>query len=254
MNKTTVFTIMAGALLLASCQSSKNAVTAPAVGGEWTVTEVQGTPVTAQSRPYIGFSPADSLVYGYAGCNRISGSFTLDGNKIVLGPVASTMMACPDMTLEQSVLQALNSVETVEAPDSDHLTLSGKDKTPVMRLEKRYRAVPLSEIGGEWQIVDVFGEPLPAMDETPTVNFDLSEKRIAAYAGCNRLGASFTAGDRPGEMTVSNVLATRMACPDMSVEENVISALQQVRTYGVTLGGKLLLLSADGNAVMTLMR
>lgn len=243
---------MAGALLLASCQSAKNASTSPAIAGEWTVTEVQGVPVTAQPLPYVGFSPADSLVYGYAGCNRISGSYTIEGDKIVLGPVAATMMACPDMTLEQSILGALNSVETVAAPDADHLTLSGKDKTPVMRLEKRYRTVPLSEIGGEWQIVDVFGEPLPAMDETPTVDFDLAEKRIAAYAGCNRLGASFTAGDKPGEMTVSNVLATRMACPDMSAEENVISALQQVRSYGVTLGGKLLLLSADGNAVMTL--
>ena len=251
MNKKSIFALMSAVVLMSSCKTVKT----PALDGEWSVTAVEGKAVEAEQLPYVGFDSEKSLVYGNAGCNLISGTYSVKGNtgKIELGNVASTMMACPNMELEQSVLKALNGVERIKATDADHLVLQDAKKNTLLQLEKRFRIVPLEDIAGEWRILTVFGEKMPAMDETPAVNFDIEAKRIAAYAGCNRLSAGFMPGETHG-LTVGNVMSTRMACPDMTTEQNVTNALEQVKSYGMALNGNLLLFSAGGQQVMELMR
>lgn len=251
MNKKSVFAMMAAVALMSSCKTVKT----PALEGEWNVTAVEGKAVQAEQLPYVGFDTEKSMVYGNAGCNLISGTYRVEGNtsKIELGHMASTMMACPNMELEQSVLKALNGVERIKATDADHLLLQDADKNTLLQLEKRFRIVALEDISGEWRIVSVFGEKMPAMDEVPAVNFDIEAKRLSAYAGCNRLSAGFMPGEK-NELSVGNVMATRMACPDMTTEQNVINALGQVKSYGVALNGNLLLFSAGGQTVMELMR
>ena len=131
--------------------------------------------------------------------------------------------------------------------------LQDAKKNTLLQLEKRFRIVPLEDIAGEWRILTVFGEKMPAMDETPAVNFAIAAKRVSAYAGCTRLSAGFMPGETNG-LTVGNVMSTRMACPDMTTEQNVTNALEQVKSYGMALNGNLLLFSAGGQQVMELMR
>lgn len=251
MMKNVVFAVMAGAILMSSCKTVKTS----ALEGEWNVTAVNGKAVQAEQLPYVGFAAEDNRVYGNAGCNFISGTYSVKGktSKIQLGHMASTMMACPNMELEQSVLKALNGVERIDATDADHLLLQDGNKNTLLQLEKRFRIVPLADIRGAWRIVSVFGEKMPAMDEVPMVNFDIENGTIAAYAGCNRLASDFKAGKK-NELTVGNVMSTRMACPDMTAEQNVTTALSQVKSFGVDLNGRLLLFSAGGQKVMELMR
>jgi heat shock protein HslJ len=69
-----------------------------------------------------------SRISGTAGCNRFMGSFTQDGDNIVLGDIASTRKACaPDiMVKEQKWLTMLDKVRQVEI-SGDELLL--KDAT-----------------------------------------------------------------------------------------------------------------------------
>ena len=58
----------------------------PELSGEWNVIEIDGTMVSADSsetKPYIGFSPADSSIFGCAGCNRIVGRIGIDEDATV---------------------------------------------------------------------------------------------------------------------------------------------------------------------------
>lgn len=50
-------------------------------------------------------------VYGDSGCNRFTGGYTVKGSQIFIGPLAATLMACPDaqMTAETQFLTALQS-------------------------------------------------------------------------------------------------------------------------------------------------
>ena len=256
MNTKILFTAMAGAALLMSCSVTRKSASPAQIAGEWNITAVEGSAVTAQPFPYIGFDTKEGRIYGNSGCNRITGSFDFKGKsgKIELGQMASTLMACPNMELEQSVLRALASVTRIEASDAEHLVLCDKKKTPLLQLEKRFRVVPLADIRGEWRIVSVFGEKFPAIQQVPFVNFDTENTRIAAYAGCNRISGALKSGETPNGISISGVVTTRMACPDMTAERNVLSALEQVRSFGILPSGNLVLFSAGGNPVMELMR
>lgn len=255
MNKRIIFTAMTGIVLMTSCKVTRKALSTSAIEGEWNIIKVENSAIQAQPYPYIGFDTQEKRVYGNSGCNRITGSFDIKGKKgkIELGQMASTMMACPNMELEQSILQALGSVERINTADKELLVLCDKNKNPLLHLEKRFRIVPISDIRGEWRIVNVFGEKITVSQQVPFVNFDIEGNRITAYAGCNRLSAGFKSGEKKNTIIISNVTSTRMACPDMTTEQNVITALEQVRSFGVSQNGNLLLFSAGGNVVMELM-
>ena len=255
MNRKIFFIAMAGAALLASCQATRHTTSSSIIEGEWNITDVNGSAVKAHPGPYIGFNTQENRVYGNSGCNKISGSFDFKGKKgqIKLGQMLSTMMACPDMKLEQSILQALNSVERIKSLDKEHLALCDKNKKPLLQMERRFHTVPLSGIKGKWRIVTILGENISVSDQTSFVNFDTDNSHISAFAGCNRLSGSIKSGEK-NTLTISNVVSTRMACPDMTTEQNVLTALGQVGSFGISLNGNLLLFSARGNAVMELMR
>ena len=59
---------------------------------------------------------ADGKVYGDAGCNRFTGGYTVKGDRMEIGPLASTMMYCEGkMDAEQSLLKSLESVHSYSA-------------------------------------------------------------------------------------------------------------------------------------------
>lgn len=99
-----------------SCGTESNVMSPSALDGEWTIAEVNGKTVQEDSlgnTPFIGFDYAARRIYGNAGCNRMMGSFEADSLKpgtLSIGPVATTRMACVDMTLELSILETLPEV------------------------------------------------------------------------------------------------------------------------------------------------
>lgn len=68
-----------------------------------------GTQITAD------FS-SDGKLTGSAGCNTYNATYTVDGDKVTIGPAATTMMACSEpqgiMEQETAYLQALNKAVT----------------------------------------------------------------------------------------------------------------------------------------------
>jgi heat shock protein HslJ len=78
----------------------------------------------------------DGQVSGNLGCNGFSGKYELTGDKLVFGPMASTLMACPEaqMTQEGIAFQVMtgtaqfvvegNSLKIYDASGAIALTLS----------------------------------------------------------------------------------------------------------------------------------
>lgn len=68
-------------------------------------------------------------VAGSGGCNRIMGSYRLEGKSLSFGKVASTMMACPDgMDQERAFFQTLDQVRSwlVRSDSLDLVDEAGK--------------------------------------------------------------------------------------------------------------------------------
>lgn len=143
MKKMFVSLCMASALTgLSSCGSTKNAATLSSIDGEWNIIEINGTvvvPAPGQEFPFIGFDTKNGTVYGNSGCNRMTGSFDVNAKPgtISLGAMGSTRMACPDMTVEQNVLKALNAVRSFGKLAGGGIGFYDADNNPVMVLVKK---------------------------------------------------------------------------------------------------------------------
>ena len=110
---------------------------APLEGTEWRLVDIGGqpSPAGADSTRHPGFTllAEGRKVQGSAGCNRMTGTYKLDGEKLKFGPLATTRMACPAMQTETAFLKALRATTRFEVSGSS-LTLYGAD-TAVARLE-----------------------------------------------------------------------------------------------------------------------
>lgn len=85
----------------------------------------------------IHFKLLGDRATGFAGCNNFSGSYTLSGNQISFGPLASTQMMCSDaMQTESQLFQAMDST-TRFIVYGDILTLFA-DEMAVARFEAVY--------------------------------------------------------------------------------------------------------------------
>jgi len=95
----------------------------------------------------------------------------------------------------------------------------------------------LATLAGSAWVLRAWDTPEPAGSE-PVVTLAYDAGRFSGASGCNRYSAGVTAGDSPGEMSVGQIAATRMACPEpqSSVEARFLRQLGGARTFGFRLG------------------
>ena len=131
---------------MSSCGSTKEAASLSSLNGEWNIIEVNGSaivPAENQELPFIGFDTATGKVYGNSGCNRMMGSIDLNSKPgtIDMSRLGSTRMACPDMSGERELLQALDKVVRFDAEGEvkpvNKIALYGTDNTKLMVIEKK---------------------------------------------------------------------------------------------------------------------
>lgn len=246
-------------LALASCGTGKNTVAVTDFSGEWNIVNVKGEVVRADKTPYIGFDQTTNRVYGHAGCNRLMGAYHVDSlevGKISFAQVATTRMMCPDMSLEQNVLDALNKVAGF-AQTGDTVELQDAEGRQVMTLQKRVKpAVTIDDLAGRWRIASVGVVIVGKMDREPELTFNLEEKRVHGNASCNTINGSFSQEEgKPASLRFSQMISTMMACPDMQVERDILQAIEKVRAFDSgDEEGTVVLLDENGSPLMTLAR
>jgi copper homeostasis protein (lipoprotein) len=109
----------------------------------WKLVRLDGDPVVRlpdRREPHLVLHTADRRLAGSTGCNRLMGTYELDGDRLAFGPIATTKMACPgDGGQEARLLAALEAVTTWRI-EGIHLELLDADGTVRARLE----ATPLT--------------------------------------------------------------------------------------------------------------
>lgn len=124
-------------VLLGACYASTGALAEVLPGSEWKPTEVNGVPFETQSEVFIRFEQ-DGRFLGNGGCNSMRGGFVTNQDAILLGPAATTMMACPDDINRQefTFIRGLGVARFFER-DGAALILKDGGGVTVMRLEQR---------------------------------------------------------------------------------------------------------------------
>lgn len=117
-------------------------------------------------------------------------------------------------------------------------------------------ATEVKDLNGEWNIVAVDGQKLNLTEDmtVPTIKFNTSDGTVSGNLSCNRLVGSFDVNAKPGTLDLSGIGATKMLCPDMTVEDNILRAFAQVRGYELAPDSAMLLIDENKTAVVTLER
>jgi len=82
-----------------------------------------------------------------------------------------------------------------------------------------------------WVLNELNGEPVSEIETSksiPTILLDATENRIYGGGGCNQYNGGFEFNAETGEVEFSQIAATKMACPDMDLENQYFSMLDEV--------------------------
>jgi copper homeostasis protein (lipoprotein) len=122
-----------------SCGSPTS--TEPLENTYWKLTRLGDAPVAVGSRqrePHFILNPESRRVSGSGGCNRLTGSYELNGDRLTFGQMAGTTMACPEgMDTEKAFLEALRQVNKLKIT-RQHLELFDAAGNLVARFEARH--------------------------------------------------------------------------------------------------------------------
>ncbi|WP_051216243.1 YbaY family lipoprotein [Ferrimonas futtsuensis] len=101
----------------------------------WILSHIQGqpAPLGMQDKAANLVVNQDGVAAGFSGCNRFHGRYLDDSGMIAAGPMAATMMACPQgMELEREYLAHLSQTTTYEIKGNT-LSLMDNNGTELLR-------------------------------------------------------------------------------------------------------------------------
>lgn len=107
----------------------------------WKLVELNGQPVTTKEgnrEAFLILKPENNRVHGNGSCNTFNGSYKLmEGNRIKFSKMASTLMACMDMELEQRFHKVLETADNYNLTETT-LVLNKAKMGPLARFEVVY--------------------------------------------------------------------------------------------------------------------
>ncbi|MET7768936.1 META domain-containing protein [Nocardia sp. NPDC005366] len=212
------------------------ALAATPMGHTYVSTTVEGTPIPGDGPLRLTFG--DNRLTGYAGCNTVSGSVTIDGDTLRVGDLASTLIGCaePRAGSDQWMNTLLTSAPTWRL-DGTTLTLRGRERTVI--LVDRKVAEPDKPLKGtEWVVAEIITRGARTTSRTladirPTLVI-AEDGSVSGTSGCNRMTGTAEV-DPTGSPITFRLATTKMACPPevMEVEAAVLKALDGTTTAAI---------------------
>lgn len=207
----------------------------------------QSIPVTALLTP--GDTSEQGFISGSASCNNYNASYTLDGDQIEVGVVATSMMFC-EFAAEQETayLAALSQAQTFVI-QGQRLIISYADGQGALT----FSAASLPFTRTLWNLVSLDGVPLQenvVITALFTPGTEPDSGLVSGIAACNNYNAGFTQNlqsDPPG-LSITPAATTLMMCDEalMQAEQTYLMLLQDAQRYQI-LGLTLQINTTSGN-------
>jgi heat shock protein HslJ len=210
----------------------------------------------------------DGTLSGFAGCNNYSGSYTVSGQKMTIGPLASTQKAC-EQTVMNNETKYLQQLSTVNAYNVNYskLELSYSNGANTMTFipgsggtsqggtggQGAANTLPADIVQTTWTLQYFNTDAQAAGHDVSSSNITLkfeTDGTLHGSGGCNDYNGTYTVSNQ--QMTISALASTRKACEQavMDQESLYFRLLPTVSSYLIDQG-KLVLLYQDGHNAMT---
>jgi heat shock protein HslJ len=203
--------------------------TPPFHGRTWRLESLPGKALGAASQP-LTMRFEQNRVSGFSGCNRFTGSYSVDGDVLTLSQLAGTMMACPEpaMALE-SALRAALGTPLRYAFAGIRLSLKPASGDPLVFVAEA------QTLDGDWKVTG-FNNGRDAVvglagDAPITLSFE--KGGVSGNGGCNTFRGGYTVDGQ--SVKIGPLASTRMACPDpaMRQEREFLAALESAVKWSV---------------------
>lgn len=264
------------ALLIAACTALTIAATTPeketteccstaksttqtynaSIGGEWIITECNGKKISteAENIPFILFNLSDSIVYGNNSCNIINGRFTTTNDQqIKIENLITTMMACQDAHLESDIMQSLSKSVKYTITDTtgcEQLHLLNEKNSTVLKLKRHNIAF----LNGTWRVTAINDSEVELNDAMLVI--DINEKTLHGNTGCNIVNGEIEIDlTKDNSIQFSKLISTRIYCPNMQFETELLLALENAETVAVgKTSNQAIFYNAAAEPILTLTR
>jgi heat shock protein HslJ len=231
----------------------------PLEGTYWRATELAGKPAPPPPKDstretHLQFH--EGRVSGSDGCNLLTGSYHLNGDRVTFSQMAGTQMACVNMEATEGPFRdALNhGVRLTIAGDRLELfDAAGKRLAAFIAATPPPAPKPSTKAltgfaGTSWQLVK-----FQSMDDTTLKPDDRSKYtiefqgggRLAVRIDCNRgTGTWKSAGE--SQIEFGPLATTRAQCPPGSLFDQIVRQWPNIRSYVLRDGHLFLALKMDG--------
>jgi heat shock protein HslJ len=227
------------------------------IAGKWYVRTVGSMTLSGiedDQWPYLDFVESEKRFYGTNGCNILNGEYRIvSPDSLSLINVASTMRLCPSDSLSYPMNLAINAVAAYSVTKSKKgitlLALKDNQNKVVMTLSKS----DIDFLNGAWQVVAVNGKEVDVKEAR--LIFDTIEGHISGNAGCNSLRGVLSRNPKvENSIQISDLITTRMACPNLATESALLIALEETLDAKVDGDEHVILTDAAGRVLVKLKR
>ncbi len=222
-------------------------------GKYWKAIELGGQPTPPQDparEAHLKFE-SGGRISGSDGCNRITATYDLRGDRVTFRQGAATQMACLNTSgIEQPFRDALTKAArlTVASDRLELLDASGARLAVFIAVNQRPASTVAAGLAGtSWQLVKFQGSDKTTL--TPddrakyTIEFNAGG-RLAARIDCNRGMGTWTARDA-NQIELGSLALTRAKCPPGSLHDQIVRQWPDIRSYTMRDGHLFLTLKAD---------
>jgi heat shock protein HslJ len=244
---------VAAALLLLGLAACSPAASEPATDElaetAWLVSSIGGVSVIPEAPPSMDFGD-DGVLSGTTGCNTYTAQYVTDADRIQIGPLGTTRMACAaDRNAQETAFSAAVSAATHwQLAEDGTLHLTGGAEVVAEAATRAPTPAPSAAAGlpgTSWRLVSVDGQAVGEV--VPTLIFE-ADGSVHGSSGCNTY--SGTAAIDGSTISFGPLVSTMMGClgPAQAVETVYVAALQSATSWAIDGDGQLVL---DGAPALT---
>lgn len=237
----------AAAAIATGCAGGKG--TTPVIAGKWYISNAYGTSTAnGMETAYISFGESGEM-NGNASINNFFGSYSQDGNELILTNIGLTQMMGPNIEIEDAVVRAINNLKTISVSGDTALVMDDKGET-IMTLVRENVAAETEQasLSGRWNITEAYGSSTESAADTAYIEF--TEQGVSGNTGANNFMGNYA--NEGTSLTFADISTTKMgAGPYRETEQSVLNALNAAQSVKVS-GDTAIVADGDGNVVMKL--
>ncbi len=235
--------------VLASCKSGIQSADMKSenLNQKWELHMLDGQKVMTNTPIYIEFLEGNTVA-GFIGCNRATGSYTIDNKtQIKFDQLAATRMMCApsEMAMETKVLEMLNTTDNFTISDGKLMLNVGR-RAPLAT----FIAMTDNEIVNKyWKLKTLDGMAVTMKPNQEKEQFFMlrSDGSLSGFAGCNLFNGEYELMKGNRISIKRNMAMTLRACPDVAVDEMAFMKIfDQADNY--TINGDVLQLNVGKRA------